>query len=54
MSFYIEYNKQSVEEILVRRAVRRTIPILYVKGLFDNYANADEVLKHLLQANGVI
>ena len=37
---YIEfkklYNKQSVEEILVQRAVKTTIQILYDKGLFDN------------------
>ena len=41
----LQYNKQSVEEILIQRAVKRTIQILYDKGLFDNYANADKVLE---------
>ena len=40
-----QYNKQSVEEILIQRAVKTTIQILYDKGLFDNYANADKVLE---------
>ena len=39
----LQYNKQSVEEILVQRALKTTIQILYDKGLFDNYANADKV-----------
>ena len=43
--FKKQYNKQSVEEILIQRAVETTIQILYDKGLFDNYANADKVLK---------
>ena len=43
--FKIQYNKQSVEKILVQRAVKTTtIQILYDKGLFDNYAKADKVL----------
>ena len=42
------YNKQSVEEILVQRAVKTTIQILYDKGLFDNFANADKVLEDFL------
>ena len=46
--FKLQYNKQSVEEILVQRAVKTTIQILYDKGLFDNYANADKVLEVLL------
>ena len=33
----LQYNKQSVEEILIQRAVKTTIQILYDKGLFDNY-----------------
>ena len=41
--FKKQYNKQSVEEILIQRAVKTTIQILYDKGLFDNYANADKV-----------
>ena len=46
--FKKQYNKQSVEEILNQRAVKTTIQILYDKGLFDNYANADKVLEDLL------
>ena len=46
--FKLQYNKQSVEEILVQRAVKTTIQILYDKGLFDNYANADKVLEEFL------
>ena len=43
--FKKQYNKQSVEESLIQRAVKTTIQILYDKGLFDNYANADKVLE---------
>ena len=46
--FKLQYNKQSVEEILVQRAVKTTIQILYDKGLFDNYANADKVVEDFL------
>ena len=46
--FKLQYNKQSVEEILIKRAVKTTIQILYDKGLFDNYANADKVLEEFL------
>ena len=46
--FKLQYNKQSVEEILVQRAVKTTIQILYDKGFFDNYANADKVLEDFL------
>ena len=46
--FKVQYNKQSIEEILVQRAVKTTIQILYDKGLFDNYANADKVLEDFL------
>ena len=41
--FKLQYNIQSVEEILIQRAVKTTIQILYDKGLFDKYANADKV-----------
>ena len=41
-------NAQSLEEILIQRAVKTTIQILYDKGLFDNYANADKVLEDFL------
>ena len=37
--------KQSVDRILIQRAVKTTIQVLFDKNLFDNYANADEVLK---------
>ena len=46
--FKLQYNKQSAEEILVQRAVKTTIQILYDRGLFDNYANADKVLEDFL------
>ena len=46
--FKKQYNKQSVEEILIQRAVKTTIQILYDKGLFDKYANADKVLEDFL------
>ena len=45
--FKLQYNKQIVE-ILIQRAVKTTIQILYDKGLFDNYANADKVLEDFL------
>ena len=32
--FKLQYNKQSVEDILIQRAVKTTIQILYDKGLF--------------------
>ena len=38
-------NKQSVEEVLFGRAVEMTTQILYNKGFFDSYNNADEVWK---------
>ena len=46
--FKIQYNKQSVEEILIQRAVKTTMQILYDKGLFDNFQNADKVLEDFL------
>ena len=46
--FNSQYNKQSVEDILIQRALKTTIQILYDKGLFDNYANADKVLEDFL------
>ena len=44
----LQYNKQNVEGILVQRAVKTTIQILYDKGLFDNYAETDKVLEDFL------
>ena len=46
--FKTEYNKQSVEDILIQRAVKTTKQILYDKGLFDNFHNADKVLEDFL------
>ena len=46
--FKLQYNKQNVEVILIQRAVKTTIQVLYDKGLFDNYANADKVLEDFL------
>ena len=46
--FKKQYNKQNIEEILIQRAVKTTIQILYDEGLFDNYANADKVLEDFL------
>ena len=46
--FKLQNNKQSVEEVLIQRAVKTTIQILYDKGLFDNYANADNVSEDFL------
>ena len=46
--FKLQYNKQSVEDNSIQRAVETTIQILYDKGLFDNYANADKVLQDVL------
>ena len=46
--YKLQYNKQSVEKILTRRAVKRTLQILYDKGLFDNYAKTDKVLDDFL------
>ena len=46
--FKLQYIKQSVEEILVQRAVKTTIQILYDKGLFDKFQKADKVLEDFL------
>ena len=46
--FKLQYNKQSVEDVLVQRAVKKTIQILFDKGLFDKYANADTILEDIL------
>ena len=46
--FKLQYNKKSVEEILIQRAVKTTIQILYDEGLLDNYAYADEVSEEFL------
>ena len=46
--FKQQHNKRSVEEILIQRAVKTTIQILYDKRLFDNFQNSDKVLEDFL------
>ena len=46
--FNLQYNKQSVEDILIQRASKTTIQKLYDKGLFDNFQKADKVLPGFL------
>ena len=46
--FLLKYNKQSVEETSIQRAVKTTIQILYDKRLFDNFPNANDVLNIFL------
>ena len=36
--FKLQYKKQTVEDILIQRAVKTTIQILYDKRLFDTFA----------------
>ena len=45
--FKLGNDKQS-EDVSIERAVKTTIQILYDKGLFRIYNNADEVLKDYL------
>ena len=37
-----------MEVILIQRAVKTAIQVFYDNGLFDNYANADNVLEDFL------
>ena len=46
--FKLQNNKQNVEDILIQRAVKTTIQILYDRGLFDNFQNSEEVFKDIL------
>ena len=46
--FILQYNKQNVENILIQRAVKTTVQILYDKGLIDKFRNADQVLEVFL------
>ena len=48
--FKLQYNKQSAEDILIQRVVKKTIQILYDVGLFDNFQNADKNLEDFLSA----
>ena len=46
--FKSQYNKQTVEQSLIQRAVKTTVQILYIKGFFGKYANAEKVLEDFL------
>ena len=46
--FKFQYNKQSVEENLIHRALKTTVQIVYGEGLFDSFSNADDVLNDFL------
>ena len=46
--FKFQYNKQSVEELLNRRAVKTTEQVLFDKGLFDSFPIVDKVFKDYL------
>ena len=46
--FNLQHNKQNVEDILIQRAVKSTIQVLYDRGLLDNFQNAEEILKDFL------
>ena len=46
--YKLQNNKQSVENILIQRAVKKTIQILYDKGIFDKFQNADKILEDFL------
>ena len=50
--FKLQYNKQNVEDILIQRSVKTTIQILYDKGLFVKFQNADKVLEDFLFTTG--
>ena len=43
--FKLQYNKQTVEDISIQRAVKTTIQKLYDKGSLDNYVNAEKLLE---------
>ena len=40
-----EFKLHNKEDILIEKAVRTTIQLLYDEGLFDNFDNADQVSK---------
>ena len=46
--FKLQYIKQSVDDILIQRAIKTAVQILYDKGLFDDFQNADKVLEDFL------
>ena len=48
IEFKLQYNKQPVEDVLIQRAVKTTIQVLYGRIVFDNFQNVDDVLKDFL------
>ena len=46
--FKLQYKKQNVEDILIQRAVKTTIQVLYEEVFFDNFQNADKVPEDFL------
>ena len=46
--FKLQYKKQNVEDILIQRAVKTTIQILYDRGIFDKFQNADKILEDFI------
>ena len=46
--FKLQSNKQSVEHILIERAVKTTMQILHDKGLFDHFQKDGKILEDLL------
>ena len=50
--FKLHYNKQSVEEILIQRAVKTSIQILSDKGSIAGFSKEDEILKNFLFVTG--
>ena len=46
--FKLQYNKQNVEEVPIQGSVETTIQLLYDRGSFDKFQNADKVLKDFL------
>ena len=46
--FKLQYNKQSVENFFIQRAVITTIQVLYDKRLLDSFHNANNVLENFL------
>ena len=48
--FRLQYNKKNVE-ILIQRAVKTTVQILYDKSLSDNFQKADKVLEDFFVYN---
>ena len=43
--FKIFSDKQSIDEVVIQRAVKRTIRNFYDKEFFDSFPNADEVFE---------